>query len=166
MKKIRFAFLLSAAIAMPAMAADQSKWSVGAGYGFDYNGVISLRADYDISDQANNEPVKIRFGYDSYSRDYAGPSNYAWGYNVFYGAAYYDFSKQLMLDSKIHPFAGLGMGFGTTSCVGNVCGGVAGPALGGVYAIAGVQYDIKPNINLEGSVNIWSGLTLGANFKF
>ena len=166
MKKTLLAFLLSASIAAPAMAADQTKWSVGAGVGFEYTGVLSIHADYDISSQANNEPVKVRFGYDQYSRAYNGPSNYSWEYNDFYASADYDFNKALKLDSKIHPFAGLGLGFGTTTCSGNICGGVASPSVGGIYFIGGVQYDVKSNINLEANINTWTGLTLGANIKF
>jgi opacity protein-like surface antigen len=166
MKKIYLALLLSASCVVPAMAADLSKWSVGAGYGLDYNGVFSLHADYDIADQANNEPVKVRIGYDHYSRDYGGSAYYAWGYNDYYGAALYDFNKALKLDNKIHPFAGLGLGFGTATCTGNLCGLQASPNVGGIYFIGGVQYDVKKNINLEANVNSWSGLTLGANISF
>ena len=166
MKNHLFAFLLSAFIAAPAMADDQSKWSAGAGFGFDYVDVLSLHADFDVSDQIKNEPVKVRFGYDRYSRNYGGSASYSWGYNDYYAAAYYDFNKPLKLDGKIHPLAGLGLGFGSTSCTGNVCGGLASPAIGGIYFIAGLQYDVKPNINVEANVNSWVGLTLGANFKF
>jgi len=166
MKKTLFAFLLFTSFASPAMAVDPSKWSAGAGVGFDYSGALSVHADYDISDQVKNEPVKVRFGYDHYSRDYNGPSNYTWGYNDYYASADYDFNKALKIDSNIHPFAGLGLGFGSTYCSGNICGGLADPTVGGIYFIAGVQYDLKPNINLEANVNSWVGLTLGANFKF
>jgi opacity protein-like surface antigen len=166
MKKILIAFLLSASFAAPAMAADQNKWSAGVGVGFEYTGVFSLHADYDISSQANNEPVKLRFGYDRYSRDYGGPTNYSWGYNDYYVSADYDFNKTLKLDSKIHPFAGLGLGFGSTSCSGNQCGALASPSVGGIYFIGGVQYEVKPKISIEVNVNSWTGLTLGANIQF
>jgi hypothetical protein len=166
MKKIYIALILSAFCVLPAMAADQSKWSAGAGYGLDYNGVLSLHADYDIADHANNEPVKVRIGYDHYSRDYGGSANYAWGYNVYYGAALYDFNKAMKLDSKIHPFAGLGLGFGTANCTGNLCGTQVNPNVGGIYFIGGVKYDVKTDVNLEANVNSWSGLTLGANIMF
>jgi opacity protein-like surface antigen len=166
MKKTLLAFVLSASIAAPAIAADQTKWSAGVGVGFDYTSVLAIHADYNVSDQVNNEPVKVRFGYDRYSRDYNGPSSYSWGYNDFYASADYDFNKALKLDSKIHPFAGLGLGFGTTSCSGNICNGLASPSVGGIYFIAGVQYDVKSNINVEANVNSWTGLTLGANIQF
>jgi opacity protein-like surface antigen len=166
MKKLYFALLLTASCVLPAMAAEQSKWNVGAGYGLDYNGVLALHADYDIADQANNEPVKIRIGYDHYSRDYGGSTNYAWGYNVYYGAGIYDLNKVMKLDSKVHPFAGLGLGFGTATCTGNLCGLQVSPNVGGIYFIGGVQYDVRSDINLEANVNSWSGLTVGANFRF
>ncbi len=166
MKNIYVVLLLSASFVSSSMAADQSKWSVGAGYGLDYNGVLALHADYDIADQANHEPVKVRIGYDHYTRDFGGSANYAWGYNVYYGAALYDFNKAMKLDSKIHPFAGLGLGFGTADCTGNLCGYQTNPNVGGIYFIGGVQYDVKKDVNLEANVNSWSGLTLGANIKF
>jgi opacity protein-like surface antigen len=166
MKKILIAALLSAFITVPALAADQAKWSAGAGVGFEYTGVFSLHADYDISSDFNNEPVKLRFGYDRYSRDYGGPANYSWGYNDYYVAADYDFNKALKLDSKIHPFAGLGLGFGSTSCSGNMCGGMSSPSVGGIYFIGGVQYEVKSKISIEANVNSWTGFTLGANIQF
>ncbi len=169
MKQILSAILLSAAVAAPALAEgfDKSKLSVGAGYGFANSGVLSLRADYDISRMVNNEPVKARVGYDRYSVDYGGfGNNYSWSYNIYYGGAYYDFNKQLKLDSKIHPFAGLGFGFGSASCSGNWCGWSSSPTVGGFYYIAGVQYDLTPKINAELNFNGWGGLSLGGNFKF
>jgi len=52
MKKIASAILLSAFVATPAFAEfDKSKLSVGAGYGFGNDGVLSFRGDYDISDK-------------------------------------------------------------------------------------------------------------------
>ena len=166
MNKILLAILLTGSVLTPAMAAESNKWSAGVGFGFDYSGVLSLHADYDISDQVHNEPVKVRFGYDHYSRNYSGPSDYSWGYDDFYASADYDFNKALKLDNKIHPFAGLGLGFGTTSCSGNYCNNVSSPSVGGIYFIAGVQYNLKSNIDLEANVNSWTGLTLGANLKF
>ena len=163
MKKVASAILLSAAISTPALASDLSKLSVGAGYGPSYGGVLSLRADYDISDEAK-APVKARVGYDSYNEDHSGM--YKWSYNVFYGGAYYDFNKQLKLDSKLHPFAGLGLGFGSASCSGAWCNGVSTPSVGGLYLIAGVQYDLSPKVNAELNINGWNGLSIGGNFKF
>ena len=144
---------------------DKSKLSVGASYGFINNGVLSVRGDYDISESAK-APVKIRVGYDRYSIDTgAGVAGYSWGYNVYYGSAYYDFNKQLKVDAKVHPFLGLGLGFGTTSCTG-WCNGVASPTVGGFFLMGGVQYDLQKNINLEAGINGWSGLSLGGNYKF
>lgn len=166
MKKIVIAALLSAFVAAPALAANTSKISVGAGYGLNYGGGFSIHGDYDISDKAN-APVKVRLGYDRYSENLSGFGiNYTWSYNHYFAGAYYDFSKQMQLDKKIHPFAGLGLGFGSVSCSG--CGGFnfASPTVGGIYYIAGVQYDVTPKIAAEANFNEFGGLTLGANFKF
>ena len=163
MKKIASAILLSAAISTPSIAADLSKLSVGAGYGFANNGVFSIHGDYDISDAAK-APVKVRVGYDSYAINTSGL--YQWSYNVFYGGAYYDFNKQIKLDKKIHPFAGLGLGVGSASCSGAWCNRVATPTVGGLYLIAGVQYDVAPKVNAEININGWGGLSIGGNIKF
>lgn len=167
MTKIVVAALLSIFVAVPAWASSQSKLSLGAGYGFDNGGVLSIHGDFDISSVANNQPVTARIGYDHYAPDYAAfGGNYSWSYNVFYGGAYYDFSKALKLDANIHPFAGLGLGFGTVSCSGSPCGGLASPSVGGLYYIVGVQYDVAPKIAAELNINGWGGLSIGANFKF
>ncbi|MCX8517037.1 MAG: outer membrane beta-barrel protein [Rhodoferax sp.] len=163
-------FLIATAIAAvgsAAMAADTSQLSIGAGYGLGNGGVLSLHGDYDISDMANKKPVKVRVGYDSYSiatASYFG--SYKWSYNVFYGGAYYDFGKELQMDRKIHPFAGLGFGFGSTSCSGTWCYAASTPTVGGLYFILGAQYDLAPNVAAEVNFNGWGGATLGVNFKF
>ena len=72
----------------------------------------------------------------------------------------------MKLDPKIHPFAGVGLGVGTVSCTGSACGGLATPSVGGLYLIAGAQYDLAPRIAAEVNINGWGGLTVGANFKF
>lgn len=167
MKNITLAALLSIAAVTPAWAADQSAPSFGAAYGFDYDGVISIYGDFDISDMANNAPVKARFGLDFFSPNYSsGGSTYTMSTNRFYGAAYYDFSKHLTLDKRVHPFAGLGLFMGSSSCSGAVCGSVSSPTNNGLYFIAGVQFDAAPKIALEANVNETGGLTIGANFKF
>lgn len=166
MKKIVIAILLSAFVTVPVLAADFdiSNLSVGAGYGFGNNGVISIRSDYDITNKVNN-PVKVRVGYDRYSLDFGGfRNNYSWSYNIFYGGAYYDFNKTFALNSKIHPFAGLGFGFGSVSCSGNFCN--SSPTIGGLYYIGGVQYDIKEQFSAEASFSVWGGLSIGANYNF
>ncbi len=166
MKKIAIPVLLSAFASAPTLALDTSNLSVGASYGFGNNGVLSLRADYDISDKVDH-PVKVRIGYDRYSLDYGGwLGDYSWAYNEFYGGAYYDFNEALDLDSKIHPFAGLGFGFGSVSCSGSVCNGLSSPTTGGLYYIAGIQYDINEKFSAEASYSVWGGLSLGANYNF
>jgi opacity protein-like surface antigen len=166
MKKIIIAALLSVFAISPALAADQSKMSLGIGYGFDYSGVLALHGDFDISDMTNNAPVKVRIGFDHYSHDYWFGSNYSWSVNLLSGAAYYDFSRDTTLDKRIHPFAGLGLYIGSHSCSGSVCGSVSSPTTSGLYYIAGVQYDVSPKIAAEVNVNEISGVTIGVNFKF
>ncbi|MBI3478794.1 MAG: hypothetical protein HY016_00305 [Nitrosomonadales bacterium] len=160
-------FIAAPFIAAPAMAADQSKFSLGAGYGFGNGGVLSLHGDFNVSELAKDLPLKARVGYDHYSLNYGWVgSNYSWSYNVFYGGAYVDFGKALKLDNRVHPFAGLGLGVGSASCSGNWCGNVASPTVGGLYYIAGVQYDFVPNVAGEININEWGGLSIGANVKF
>lgn len=166
MKKVLVAALLSGAMASPAFAGETSKGNVGVGYGFDNGGVFSLHGDFDISDMVDHQPVKARVGWDHYALDYNWGGTYTWSYNVFYGGAYYDFNKALKLDPKIHPFAGLGIGFGTVSCSGSACSGLPSPTVGGFYYILGAQYDVTPKIAAELNFNGWGGLSLGANFKF
>ena len=158
MKKMIAATLLSAFIAAPALAFefDTSKLSVGAGYGFGNSGVLSVHGDYDIADETDN-PIKVRLGYDRYSL-----GRY-WSYNVFYGGAYYDFNEIIGLDEKIHPFAGLGLGFVSLSC-SELCG--SSVSTGGLYYIAGVQYDINEQFSAEVSFSAWGGMALGANYNF
>ena len=173
MKKVVIAALLSAFVAAPVLAADTSKISVGASYGLGTyagsSGVLSGRIDYDISDMAGNNPVKARIGFDHYSQDLGGfgMGTVTWSTNVFYGGAYYDFNKQLKLDAKIHPFAGLGFGFGSTSCSGATwCSVASSPSVGGLYWIGGVQYNVARNIDAELGYTAFSGISFGANFKF
>lgn len=188
MKRIVIAALLLVFAAAPALAKDD-KLSVGASYGLGgvsgSGGVFSFRGDYDISDKAN-APVKVRVGWDHYSVDLGVPGSFSclptfpftcstgpggnitWSTNVFYGGAYYDFNKMLKLDRKIHPFAGLGFGFGSTSCTGSsyCSGGYSSPTVGGFYYIGGVQYDVTPQIAAELGFSGWTGISIGANFKF
>jgi len=168
MKKIILAALISTVVSVPALAADQ-KLSVGGGYGFGNGGVISVHGDYDISDMTKT-PVKVRVGWEHYTLDYGfANSDYSWSYNVYYGGAYYDLNQQLKLGDKIHPFAGLGFGFGSVSCTGTVycnSGYYSSPTVGGFYYIGGVQYNVTPNIDAEVSLSQWAGFAIGANLKF
>jgi len=166
MKNIIFAALLFAFSVTPVLAADQSKGNLGAGYGFDNGGVLSLHGDFDISGLTNKAPVMARVGFDHYSLDYWAGSKYSWSYNMFYGAAYYDLNKDLKLDRRVHPFAGLGLYVGSLSCSGSLCGSVSSPTSSGLYFIAGVQYDVAPKIAVEANINQLGGLTIGANVKF
>jgi len=113
------------------------------------------------------KPIKVRVGYDRYTLDFGGfGGNYSWSYNVYYGGAYYYLDEFFDLGDKIHPFAGLGFGFGSVSCSGNFCNGVSSPTIGGLYYIGGVQYDLNDQFSAEASFSAWGGLTLGANYHF
>ncbi|MEQ1533760.1 MAG: hypothetical protein HOO97_11705 [Sideroxydans sp.] len=163
MKKVLVIALLSA---FAATSAHAEGMSIGAAYGLGF-GNLEVHGDMDISKLADNNPVKARVGYNRYSTDFgAGNFGYTWSYNIFYGGAYYDFNQVLKLDSKIHPFAGLGFGFGSTSCSGQWCGFASSTTAGGLYYIGGAQYDITPQIQAEVGYSGWSGIQLGANFKF
>ncbi|MEI7842570.1 MAG: hypothetical protein WCI39_06025 [Gallionellaceae bacterium] len=163
MNKILVVALVSVFASTSVMAEELS---VGAAYGLGYNN-LDIHADVNISKFANNNPVKARVGYNRYSSDYgAGVTGYTWAYNVFYAGAYYDFNKIAKLDAKVHPFLGLGLGFGSTSCTGNWCGNASAVTAGGLYYIGGVQYDFTPKVQGEIGFGVWSGLSVGANFKY
>lgn len=168
MRRFIFGTLLSAFLAAPAFAFefDTSKLSVGASYGFGNDGVLSGRLDYDISEEVE-KPVTVRVGFDRYTLDFGGFGGaYSWAYNVFYGGAYYDFSEALDLGEKIHPFAGLGFGFGSVSCSGSFCNGLGEPSVGGLYYIGGVQYEISDQLAAEASFSAFGGLSIGVNYSF
>jgi hypothetical protein len=163
MKKILVVALVSAFFSAPTMAEDTS---LGVAYGLDYNN-LDIHADMDISKWANKSPVKARMGYNHYTSDHgAGVTRYSWSYNVFYAGAYYDFNKAAKLDAKVHPFLGLGLGFGSTACSGSWCSNASSVTAGGLYYMGGVQYDFTPKIQGEIGFGVWSSLTIGANFKF
>ena len=162
MKKVLLASILAAFSSL----SHAEGMSIGAAYGLGY-GNLEVHGDLDISKMIDNQPIKARVGYNRYSTDFgAGNFGYTWSYNIFYGGAYYDFNKALKLDSAIHPFAGLGLGFGSTSCSGQWCNFASSVSAGGLYYIGGVQYDITPQIQAEAGYSGWSGIQLGANFKF
>lgn len=165
MKKTLIAALLAIGAVAPALAADVSQLSVGGGVGFNYGGILSLHADYNIAQLANNQPIKLRAGFEHYSND---EFSYKWSYNVYSLGAYYDFGKLLKMGNKIHPFAGAGFGFGNVSC--SSCNGyTVSPTVGGSYVIGGIQYEFSNNLAAEASLKLWGGLaspTIGLNYKF
>jgi len=116
---------------------------------------------------ANDQPLKLRVGYDRYTVDSGILGNaYSWAINVFYAGAYYDFNEKFNLDSRLHPFAGLGLGFGSATCSGVLCGSDSIPSVGGFYYIGGVQYDITDEFSAEAGFSAWGGLSIGANYNF
>lgn len=162
MKTLLLTGLLAAGISVSAQAADPSGLSIGAGYGFAGAGLLSLHGDLDMSSHLQHQPISLRIGYDQFAND---QENYRWNYSVLSAGGYYDFNKIAHLDSKIHPFAGAGLGVGSVSC--NSCrAGLNTPDVGGLYLIGGVQYALDPHLRLEASLNTWGGPTIGLDYKF
>ena len=168
-KKLAIAAALSAALTTPSIAADFKLDNAGAAYGFGDGGTMSAHADFDIKRMVDM-PLKARFGYSRYSYDSSlSGSTYTTAYNIFYGGAYYDFSKMAKLGRKIHPFAGLGFGGASTSvtCSGAcLVNNFSSPSVSGLYYIGGVQYDINRQFDAELSFAGWGGLSIGANYNF
>lgn len=162
MKTVLVASLLAAGISLTAQAADPSGISIGAGYGFEGAGMVTVHGDLDLSRHLQGQPITLRIAYDQYANDkYA----YRWNYSVLSAGAYYDFNKLAHLNSKVHPFAGAGVGAGTVSC--NSCrGGVTTPDVGGLYLVGGIQYALDPHLRLEASLNTWGGPTVGIDYLF
>lgn len=161
MKTLLIGALLSAGI-INAQAADPAGLSIGAGYGFADAGMVTLHGDLDMSRHFQGQPISLRIAYDQYANDrYA----YRWTYSVLSAGAYYDFNKLAHLNSKVHPFAGAGVGTGSVNC-SNCRGGVGSPAVGGLYLIGGIQYALDNHIRLEASLNTWGGPTVGINYNF
>jgi hypothetical protein len=106
MNKIVVAALLSAFIAAPAFAAD-GKNSVGITYGLDLNGVVGVQGEFDVSSMLTNKaPVSVQVFWKNYSQSFGG---YQYSYNGFGAAAIYDFGPVIETNSKIRPYAGLGL---------------------------------------------------------
>ncbi|MDX8382744.1 MAG: hypothetical protein R8M45_01605 [Ghiorsea sp.] len=169
-KQLTIAAVLSAALVTPSIAADDFKLdNVGAAYGFGDGGTISAHADVDI-ERMTDMPLKARFGYSRYSYDSSGwNATYTTAYNIFYGGAYYDFSKMAKFGKKIHPFAGIGFGGASSSvtCSGNCSGTtLSAGSVGGLYYIGGVQYDVNRQFDAELSFAGWGGISIGANYNF
>jgi opacity protein-like surface antigen len=166
MKKIVIVALLSAVTVVPAFAAD-SKNSVGISYGTDLNGVIGIQGEFDISSMVNKAPVSLQVFLKSYSQNYTSPAgDYSWSYNGIGAAAIYDFSSMVKLDSRIKPYAGLGLIALNSSFSGASSAFATSADSGGLYVIAGVRYAMTPAVSADLNLNNFGGLTIGANFNF
>ncbi len=167
MKKIAVALLISAFIAAPAVAAD-GKESVGINYGLDQDGVVGIQGEFDISSSVKNAPVSVQVFWKSYSQTYNRPpvGTYQYSYYGFGVAAIYDFGSVVKQNSKIKPYAGLGL-----YTLNNKLSGPAAPLnvsadSGGLYAVAGVRYALAPEYSADLNYNNIGGATIGFNLNF
>jgi len=167
MKKIVIVAFLFAFTAVPAVAAE-GKNNVGVSYGLDLDGVLGVQGEFDISaSMPNKAPVSIQVFWKNYSQTYpTGAGTYQWSYNGFGAAAIYDFSSSFKLDSRIKPYAGLGL-----IALNSTLSGPAGQPptsadTGGLYIVGGVRYAMTPAISADLNLNNYGGLTIGALFNF
>jgi hypothetical protein len=166
MKKIVIFALLSAFAAVPAFAAD-GKNSVGVNYGTDLNGVLGIQGEFDISSMVNKAPVSLQVFWKNYSQSYASPvGTYKWSYNGLGLAGIYDFSSVVKLDSRIKPYAGLGLISLNSGYSGPNYAFASSADSGGLYVTAGVRYAMTPAVSADLNLNNFGGLTIGANFNF
>jgi len=167
MKKIVVVALLSVFIAAPAVAAD-GKNNIGVSYGLDLDGVVGIQGEFDISaSMPNKAPVSLQVFWKNYSQSYpTGAGTYKWSYNGLGAAGIYDFSSMVKLDSRIKPYAGLGLIALNSSLSGPAGQPPASADSGGLYIIAGVRYAMTPTVSADVNVNNFGGLTIGANFNF
>jgi len=167
MKKIAVALLLSAFIVAPAVAADGKK-SVGINYGFGQDGVIGIQGEFDISSSVKNAPVSVQLFWKGYSESFsvAGVGTYQYSYNGLGVAAIYNFGSVVKQNNKIKPYAGLGL-----YTLSNTLSGPAAPPnisadSGGLYAVAGVKYEMTPEFTGDLNYNNIGSVTLGLNLNF
>jgi hypothetical protein len=167
MKKIVIVVFFSAFAAAPAVAAD-AKNSVGVSYGLDLNGVIGIQGEFDISSSMPNKaPVSLQVFWKNYSQSYqTGAGTYTWSYNGLGAAGIYDFSSMVKLDSRIKPYAGLGVIALNSSLSGPNAPFPTAADTGGLYVTAGVRYAMTPAVSADLNLNNFGGLTIGANFNF
>jgi hypothetical protein len=167
MNRIVVAALLSAFIAAPAVAAE-GKNSIGITYGLDMNGVVGVQGEFDISSLLTNKaPVSAQVFWKNYSQSYAtNAGTYQYSYNGLGVAAIYDFGPVVKTNSKIRPYAGLGL-----ITLNSTLSGPAGPFAqsadsGGLYFTAGARYEVTPQVSADLNLNNYGGLTIGAIVKF
>jgi opacity protein-like surface antigen len=167
MNKIVVAVLLSAVIASPAFAAE-GKNSIGVNYGFGRDGVFAVQGEFDVSSYLTNRaPVSAQVFWKNYSQSFGSPAGtYQYSYNGLGVAAIYDFGPVIKSNSKIRPYAGLGL-----ITLNSTLSGPNGPAprsadSGGLYLTAGARYEVTPQVSADLNLNNYGGLTIGAIVKF
>ncbi|MEO6975323.1 MAG: outer membrane beta-barrel protein [Gallionella sp.] len=159
--------LLFAFIATPAVAAD-GKNSLGITYGLDLNGVVGIQGEFDVSSLLTNRaPVSIQVFWKNYSQSYAYPAGtYQYSYNALGAAAIYDFGPVIKTNSKIRPYAGLGLITLNSTLSGPNATFARSADSGGLYLTAGARYAVTPQVSADLSYNNYGGLTIGAIMKF
>jgi opacity protein-like surface antigen len=167
MNRIVVAALLSAVIASPAFAAE-GKNSIGINYGFDLNGVFGVQGEFDVSSYlTNHAPVSAQVFWKNYSQSYGTPAGtYQYSYNALGVAAIYDFGPVIRNNSKIRPYAGLGLITLNSSLSGPAAPFGIGADSGGLYLTAGARYEFAPQLSADLNFNNYGGLTIGAILKF
>lgn len=167
MKKIVTALCFSvAALSAPAFA-DTGNSNVEINYGLDLNGVIGIQGDFDLSPMIH-APVAIEGVYKNYSQSYNfGFGAYKWSYTGLGVAGVFDFNEPLHLDSRLHPYAGIGLMHLSATYSGPYGGQLFTAAdTGGIYLTGGVRYKITPQFAVDGNWNNFGGLTIGAALYF
>jgi hypothetical protein len=124
-----------------------------------FDGVIGVQGEISLA-PTMKQPVSVQLFWKNWSS-----YNSNWGVSGFGAAGIYDFTKIANLDRKFHPYAGLGLVAVQSSWKGNGVQGLS-PVSGGLYATAGVRYDLTPKLDLDGSLNTFGGLTVGINLLF
>lgn len=167
MKKIAFAALLSAFVALPAIAAN-GKNSVGVNYGFDLDGVVGIQGELDISAaMPNKAPIAIQVFWKNYAHTFrTGAGTYQYNYNGFGAAALYDFGAVGKLDKRIRPYAGVGLITLNSNLSGPNGLPPASADSGGLYITGGIRYELGRQASADLSINNYGGLTIGANLNF
>lgn len=167
MKNIVIVALLFVVAAAPAVAAE-GRNNVGVSYGLDLDGVIGIQGEFDISaSMPNKAPVSIQVFWKNYSQSYPNPlGTYQWSYNGFGAAGIYDLSSVFKLDSRIKPYAGMGLIALDSSLSGPNGQPPVAADSGGLYFVAGARYAMTPTFSADLNLNNYGGLTIGALLNF
>ncbi|MGC2165862.1 MAG: hypothetical protein WA632_07605 [Gallionella sp.] len=166
MKKIALMLCAAAVVSTPAMA--DGRRSVGFNYGLDNDGVVGIQGEFDLSSSANNAPVSGQVFWKGYSKSYDRTAGkYQYTYSGFGVAALYDFGPVIKQNTKIRPYAALGL-----YTLNNKLSGPTTPSLGvsadsgGLYVAGGVRFAVSPEIRVDLGLNNIGGLSAGLNFNF
>jgi opacity protein-like surface antigen len=161
MKKLLAALILSTVVASPVFAAEKSTSSAGSvGVNAGFNGVFGVQGEFSLASSIK-QPISLQIFWKNWSA-----YNTQWNVSGFGAAGIYDFSSIAKLDRRVHPYAGAGLIVVQNSWRGT--GGTVGsnPVGSGLYLTGGVRYDLTPQLDIDGNLNTFGGLTVGLNLKF